>query len=139
MSMKKLLTAIASTIFLTFSATGSSVAGDSTSTVVKKTIVDDYLIQDMLLSSPGSKYSMTQKYNRKTGSLLSITMNGCTVDVIALTGKIGIGKVGGCAARVGFSMTDPTASALDAGVDCVIDIDPHAYSPPIVTGTCPVR
>ena len=61
MSMKKLLTAIASTIFLTFSATGSSVAGDSTSTVVKKTIVDDYLIQDMLLSSPGSKYSMTQK------------------------------------------------------------------------------
>ena len=139
MSMKKLLTAIASTIFLTFSATGSSVAGDSTSTVVIKTSVDDYLIQDMLPSSPGSKYSMTQKYNRKTGSLLSITMNGCTVDVIALTGKIGIGKVGECAARVGFSMTDPTASALDAGVDCVIDIDPDAYSPPIVTGTCPVR
>jgi hypothetical protein len=139
MSMKKLLTAIASTIFLTFSATGSSVAGDSTSTVVKKTIVDDYLIQDMLLSSPGSTYSMTQKYNRKTGSLLSITMNGCTVDVIALTGKIGIGKVGECAARVGFSLREPTASALDAGVDCVIDIDPDAYSPPIVTGTCPVR
>lgn len=139
MSMKKLLTAIASTIFLTFSATGSSVAGDSTSTVVKKTIVDDYLIQDMLLSSPGSKYSMTQKYNRKTGSLLSITMNGCTVDVIALTGKIGIGKVRECAARAGFSRTDTTASALDAGIDCVIDIDPDAYSPPIVTGTCPVR
>ncbi|MEM1171373.1 MAG: hypothetical protein AAGJ08_20400 [Cyanobacteria bacterium P01_H01_bin.35] len=120
--MKKLLTAIASTAFLTFSVAGAAMAQEFT----------EYDLQDMLLSDGNSYSGGTALVDNNTGGLSSVTLNGCTADLACVSDQIGAFDTGMCIAEAMAA-----GNNIETGANCVIDKGGSSAYYSCVSGTCP--
>ncbi len=125
--MKKLLTAIASTAFLTFFAAAPSIAE-----------VIDMPIDDLgmvLLSNESSYGNACLGYDTELNDYTSVTLGGCTADLMCVQNQIGAWGLIECsgAATAGGSMS------IQAGAECVIEKGGFSAYDSCTTGTCPLK
>ncbi|NEP90763.1 MAG: hypothetical protein F6K18_30325 [Okeania sp. SIO2C2] len=122
--MKKLLTAIASTAFLSFFAAAPSVAQEVTFT--------DWPLEDMLLSDGNTYSGGTAVVENNTGGLTSVTLNGCTANLACVSEQIGAFDTGMCIAEAMGA-----GNNIEVGANCVINKGGSSAYYSCVSGTCP--
>ncbi|NEP82426.1 MAG: hypothetical protein F6K39_32320 [Okeania sp. SIO3B3] len=122
--MKKLLTAIASTAFLTFFTAAPSVADEVTFT--------DWPLEDMLLSDGNNYSGGIVTVNDNTGGLSSVTLNGCTANLACVSEQIGAFDTGMCIAEAMAA-----GNNIETGANCVIDKGGSSAYYSCISGTCP--
>ncbi|NES03844.1 MAG: hypothetical protein F6K22_13950 [Okeania sp. SIO2F4] len=125
--MKKLLTAIASTAFLTLSAAVPSMAE------VVDVPIDD--LGMVLLSNESSYGDASLGLDTELNEYTSVTLGGCTADLMCVQNQIGAWGLVECsgAATAGGNMS------LQAGAQCVIDKGGFEAYNSCTTGTCPLK